>query len=160
MSVPPRLGRNRIAQAFEFLDPKRCELSSSIAFPVGFIPGGELAVAQRQGRLHRNLQGHSTHAECDLVGIGTSAIGSVGPTYSQNFRTLGDYYDCIEQDRLPVMRGIELSADDLARRAVIQSLMCHFELSKEAIEIAYLINFDRYSPPSWTSSGNWRKTAS
>ena len=42
------------------------------------------------------------------------------------------------------MRGLELSADDLVRRAVIQALMCHFMLSKESIEIAHLIDFDRY----------------
>jgi oxygen-independent coproporphyrinogen III oxidase len=107
-------------------------------------PEDELAVAQRQGRLHRNFQGYSTHAGCDLVALGVSAIGTMGPSYSQNFRSLDDYYGSIEQDVLPIMRGIELTADDLARRAVIQALMCQFELSKEAIEIAHLIEFDRY----------------
>ncbi len=103
-----------------------------------------LSTAQKQGRLHRNFQGYSTHAECDLVALGVSAIGMIGPAYSQNQRTLDDYYDALERGTLPVMRGIELSADDLARRAIIQALMCHFELSKEAIEIAYLLDFDRY----------------
>jgi oxygen-independent coproporphyrinogen-3 oxidase len=42
------------------------------------------------------------------------------------------------------MRGVELTADDLARRAVIQALMCHGELSKESIEVTYLMDFDRY----------------
>jgi oxygen-independent coproporphyrinogen-3 oxidase len=42
------------------------------------------------------------------------------------------------------MRGIELSADDLARRAVIQALACHFAVSKEAISIAHLLDFDGY----------------
>jgi oxygen-independent coproporphyrinogen-3 oxidase len=107
-------------------------------------PEDELAVAQRQGRLHRNFQGYSTHAGCDLVALGVSAIGTMGPSYSQNFRSLDDYYGSIEQDVLPIMRGIELTADDLARRAVIQVLICQFELSKEAIEIAHLIEFDRY----------------
>ena len=103
-----------------------------------------LTVAQRQGRLHRNFQGYSTHADCDLVALGVSAIGSIGPTYSQNHRGIEEYYDSLDRGELPVMRGLELTADDLLRRAVIQSLMCHFELSKQAIELSYLIDFDRY----------------
>lgn len=107
-------------------------------------PEDELTIAQMQGRLHRNFQGYSTHADCDLVALGVSAIGKVGPTYSQNYRTLEDYYDALDRGELPIMRGIELSADDLARRAIIQSLMCHFELSTESIEIAYLLDFESY----------------
>lgn len=107
-------------------------------------PENELAVAQRQGRLHRNFQGYSTHSDCDLVALGVSAIGKVGPTYSQNYRDLENYYDALERDELPIMRGLELNADDLVRRAIIQALMCHFEISKESFNIAYLIDFDRY----------------
>jgi oxygen-independent coproporphyrinogen-3 oxidase len=108
------------------------------------LPEDALAVAQRQGRLRRDFQGYSAGGECDLIGLGVSAIGSIGPTYSQNQRALPNYYDCLDRGELPIMRGIELSADDLLRRQVIQSLMCHFALSKEAVEIAYLIDFDRH----------------
>ena len=107
-------------------------------------PDDELAVAQRQGRLHRNFQGYSTHAEADLLAFGVSSIGKVGPTYSQNYRTLEEYYDALDQQRLPIMRGLELTADDLLRRSIIQALMCHFELSIESIEIAHLIDFHKY----------------
>ena len=108
------------------------------------LPDDELAQAQRLGHLHRNFQGYSTRAECDLVGLGISAIGAIGPAYSQNVKTLDEYYDRLDRRELPVMRGIELSADDLVRRAVIQALMCHFELAIESIEIAYLVDFERY----------------
>ncbi len=107
-------------------------------------PEDELAVAQRQGRLHRNFQGYSTHSDCDLVALGVSAIGKIGPTYSQNYRELEDYYDALDRDELPIMRGLELNADDLVRRAIIQALMCHFEITKESFNISYLIDFDRY----------------
>ncbi len=107
-------------------------------------PDDDLAVAQRQGRLHRNFQGYSTHAETDLLGLGVSSISALGPTYSQNVRTLDEYYDRLDANILPVLRGIELTADDLVRRAVIQALMCHFEMSFEAIEIAHLIDFKQY----------------
>ena len=107
-------------------------------------PTDALALAQRNGHLHRNFQGYSTHADCDLIGLGVSAIGAIGPTYSQNHRALEDYYDSLDRGVLPVARGIELSADDLLRRAVIQALACQFRLSKKSIEISYLVEFDRY----------------
>ena len=110
-------------------------------------PDDELAVAQRQGRLHRNFQGYSTHADADLLAFGLSAISKVGPTYCQNFKTIDEYYDALDRNELPVMRGIELTADDLLRRSIIQSLMCHFELSIESIEIAHLIDFKSYFAP-------------
>lgn len=107
-------------------------------------PADALALAQRNGCLHRNFQGYSTHADCDLLGLGVSAIGAIGPTYSQNHRELDAYYDAIERGELPVARGIELSADDLLRRTAIQALACQFRLAKTSVEIAYLIDFDRY----------------
>jgi len=107
-------------------------------------PGDELAVAQRQGRLQRNFQGYSTHPESDMLGIGISAIGRVGPTYYQNQKRLEDYEAALDAGRLPVARGIELTPDDLVRRAVIQSLTCHFRVSLESIEIAHLIDFQSY----------------
>jgi len=107
-------------------------------------PGDELAVAQRQGRLTRDFQGYACGGDCDLVGLGVSAIGKVGPTYMQNAKTLDDYYAALDQERLPTLRGLQLTPDDLVRRAVIQALACHFSLAKESIEIAYLVDFDTY----------------
>jgi oxygen-independent coproporphyrinogen-3 oxidase len=104
-------------------------------------PGDELEVAQRQGRLQRNFQGYSTRPESDLVGLGVSAIGRIGPTYYQNQKRLDDYYAALDAGRLPVARGIELTPDDLVRRAVIQALACHSRVSIESIELAYLVDF-------------------
>ena len=107
-------------------------------------PGDDLAVAQQQGRLHRNFQGYSTHAEADLVACGVSAISSVGATYSQNVKTLDAYYDALDRNELPVVRGVRLSMDDALRRTIIQMLMCNFELSVQAIEQAYPVEFASY----------------
>ena len=107
-------------------------------------PGDELAVAQSQGRLQRNFQGYSTQAGSDMLGFGVSSIGRVGPSYYQNIKTLPDYYAGLDAGHLPVWRGIELTADDLVRRAVIQSLICNFRLSIESIELSWLIDFRRY----------------
>jgi oxygen-independent coproporphyrinogen III oxidase len=103
----------------------------------------DLSIAQGLGRLKRSFQGYSTHPG-DLVGIGVSAIGQIGPTYYQNVKELDGYYAALESGRLPVMRGIELTPDDLVRRALIQALTCHFRVSIESIELAYLIDFHKY----------------
>ena len=107
-------------------------------------PHDELVVAQRFGRLSRDFQGYSAGGDCDVVGLGVSAIGRIGPTYVQNMKTLDTYYAALDQGALPTLRGIELSNDDLARRAVIQALACRFIVSKESISIAYLLDFDSY----------------
>jgi oxygen-independent coproporphyrinogen-3 oxidase len=107
-------------------------------------PGDELALAQRQGRLHRNFQGYSTHSETDLVACGVSAISAVGATYSQNEKTLDAYYERLDGGKLPIARGFKLDTDDLLRRLIIQLLMCNFELSIKAIEQAWPIRFNSY----------------
>ena len=107
-------------------------------------PDDDLAIAQLQGRLHRNFQGYSTHADTDLVSCGVSAISMVGATYSQNVKTLDEYYDLLDQNELPVARGVRLTMDDALRRSLIQKLMCQFELSIAAVEQAFPIVFDQY----------------
>jgi oxygen-independent coproporphyrinogen-3 oxidase len=105
------------------------------------LPNDALAVAKRQGRLHRNFQGYSTQPDCDLIGLGVSAIGRIGATYSQNAKTLDEYCDRIDQGQLPVVRGLALTRDDLVRRAIIMALMCQGEVQFESIELAYLVDF-------------------
>ncbi|PKO59580.1 MAG: oxygen-independent coproporphyrinogen III oxidase [Betaproteobacteria bacterium HGW-Betaproteobacteria-18] len=108
------------------------------------LPDDSLAIAKRQGRLHRNFQGYSTQPDCDMIGLGVSSIGKVGPTYSQNAKTLEEYYDFLDQGRFPIVKGLALSKDDLLRRSVIMALMCQGRLAYESIELAYLINFKEY----------------
>jgi len=105
------------------------------------LPEDSLAVARRQGRLQRNFQGYSTQADCDLLGLGVSAIGRIGSTYSQNARTLEEYADLLRQGRLPVVRGMALTQDDLLRRTIINALMCQGRVAFESIESAFLVDF-------------------
>ncbi len=107
-------------------------------------PDDELTLAQQDGTLYRNFQGYSTHADCDLVGLGVTSIGMVGTTYSQNVRTLDEYYQCIDAGQLPVFRGFELSQDDLIRRDVITRLICHFVLDFAKIEALWGVRFADY----------------
>ena len=111
------------------------------------LPDDALAVAKREGRMHRNFQGYSTQPDCDLIGLGVSAIGKVGATYSQNAKELPDYYDALRAGELLIARGLALSRNDLMRRAIIMALMCHGRLDFEAIETAHPIDFRRAFAP-------------
>ena len=108
------------------------------------LPDDALAVAKRQGRLHRNFQGYSTQPDCDLIALGVSAIGRIGATYSQNAKTMEEYCDALDQGHLPIVRGLALTRDDMLRRAVIMALMCQGHLQFEAINVAWLIDFKTY----------------
>jgi oxygen-independent coproporphyrinogen-3 oxidase len=105
------------------------------------LPDDTLAVAKRQGRLHRNFQGYSTQADCDLIALGVSSIGRIGSTYSQNAKTMEEYADLLDQGHLPVVRGLALTRDDLIRRSVIMALMCQGQLQYESINLAWLVDF-------------------
>ena len=110
------------------------------------LPQDDLSQAQDNGELHRNFMGYTTHAECDLVGLGVSAISHVGASFSQNFRELRDWETAIEADRLPVWRGLELDFDDEVRADVIQRLMCLGKVDMAAVERRYGIDFASYFP--------------
>ncbi len=107
-------------------------------------PDDELARAQENHTLYRNFQGYSTHSDCDLIGLGVTSIGKVHDCYSQNYRTLDEYYAAIDDNRLAVFRGIILDDDDTLRREIITQLICHFSLSIPAIEQKYAIRFYEY----------------
>jgi len=106
------------------------------------LPGDALAVAKRQGRLHRNFMGYTTQPDADMIGLGVSSIGRVGATYSQNAKTMEEYQDALAQGSFPVVRGLALTRDDLLRRAVIMALMCQGCVEFESIEMAHLVKFD------------------
>ena len=103
------------------------------------LPGDALAIAKRQGRLHRNFQGYTTQPDCDLIALGVSSIGRIGATYSQNAKTLPEYQDALAQGEFPIQRGIALTREDLLRRAVIMALMCQGRVEFESIELAHLV---------------------
>jgi oxygen-independent coproporphyrinogen-3 oxidase len=107
-------------------------------------PNDPLSQAWKDGTLHRNFQGYSTHADTDLLGFGVSSISHIGDTFLQNHRELHDYANCIVQGDVPVARGYVLTEDDRLRAAVIEKILCNAALSKDAIEDEFGIVFDRY----------------
>ncbi|WP_256832281.1 oxygen-independent coproporphyrinogen III oxidase [Pseudomonas sp. Pse1] len=108
------------------------------------LPDDELALARANGSLQRNFQGYSTHADCDLIGLGVSSIGKVGDSYSQSVKELSQYYARLDQGLLPVHRGYRLSEDDRLRREVISDLMCHGRIDFGKFEARYGIDFNEY----------------
>ena len=107
-------------------------------------PDDELSIAQQQGKLYRNFQGYATHADCDLVGMGITSIGTIDNSFAQNVKTLDEYQQLIGSGKLAVFRGVEIDLDDLLRRAVIMQLICHFELNFSEIESKFSISFNEY----------------
>ncbi len=128
-------------------------LSTSRLLEAGFVyigldhfakPDDELNKARLNQSLHRNFQGYTTRAECDLLGLGVSAIGKVGNAYSQSVRSINDYYRCLDEDKLAIAGGVELTLDDQLRRQVIMKLMCSGPVCFESINRLYGINFKHY----------------
>jgi oxygen-independent coproporphyrinogen-3 oxidase len=107
-------------------------------------PDDELAVAQRNETLYRNFQGYSTHAECDLIGMGATSISLVNNTYAQNRKGLDEYYQAIDAGDLAVFRGVELTEDDELRRDVITRLISHFHINFATVEQQWNIQFKEY----------------
>lgn len=108
------------------------------------LPEDELVRAQESGDLQRNFQGYSTHADSDLIGLGLSSIGKVADSYAQNHKELKAYYAALDADRLPIWRGVELTADDRLRREVIHQLMCYGRLEYQGLNERYGIEFEDY----------------
>jgi len=107
-------------------------------------PQDELAIAQREGQLHRNFQGYTTQGDSDLLGLGVSAISMIGDSYAQNQKVLNTWYSSVEQQGNGLWRGVALTDDDCLRREVIKSLICNFALDFSAIETQWGIRFSDY----------------
>ena len=119
-------------------------------------PDDELCAAQRNRTLHRNFQGYTTKAGSDLLGLGVTSISDVGRAYAQSYRGLNEYSDAVGNGRLPVMRGTELTEDDVIRRAVISKILCHCVLNKDEFETEYGMDFNEYFADELTRLGPLR----
>ncbi|MEG3641146.1 oxygen-independent coproporphyrinogen III oxidase [Magnetococcus sp. PR-3] len=132
---------------------KILEMAAQMLVDAGYVyigmdhfakPDDELAVAQRNGVLHRNFQGYTTHAECDLVSMGSTSISQIGNTFAQNEKELEPYYQRIEDGDLAIFKGLELSDDDMLRQDVIMRMICDFQLDRGLISKKHGIDFDQY----------------
>jgi oxygen-independent coproporphyrinogen III oxidase len=115
------------------------------------LPDDDLTLAQERGQLQRNFMGYTTHAGCDLVGLGVSAISRLGNCYGQNRRDLRSWERAVDTRRPALWRGFSLSADDRVRASVIEQLMCHGRIDIPAIEAEHGIDFSAYFADSLTA---------
>ena len=115
------------------------------------LPNDELAIAQKNKVLHRNFQGYATHGNCDLFSFGVSSIAAFGSHFIQNHKTIDEYYAALDQNTLPINKGLALTPDDKLRQKVISELICHFELEFSVIEEEFNINFREYFKEELTS---------
>jgi oxygen-independent coproporphyrinogen-3 oxidase len=107
-------------------------------------PGDELARAQDERTLHRNFQGYTTKAGCDLLGMGVSSISVLDDAYAQNRRDLFGYSETVDSGRWPTMRGMYVTAEDKLRRSVINRILCHTIIVKSEVEAEFGIDFDEH----------------
>jgi oxygen-independent coproporphyrinogen-3 oxidase len=107
-------------------------------------PEDELSKARIEGTLQRNFQGYSTRADCNLLGLGMSAISHINGTFSQNEKSLDQYYQKLDLGNLPVRAGLAMSFDDSVREHVIMRLMCDLRLDKRTVSYLFDITFDDY----------------
>ena len=108
------------------------------------LPDDELSRALEAGTLQRNFMGYTTHAACDLIGLGVSAISHVGDSFSQNHRDITAWELAVDHGRLPLHRGLTLDDDDVIRAAAIQELMCTGAIDCAALSMRHDIDFDEY----------------
>lgn len=113
------------------------------------LPDDELAIAQEEGKLHRNFQGYTTHGHCDLIGLGVSSISQVGELFCQNTADINEYQSSLDNGALPTRRGLKCHEDDRLRRAVIGQLICMFHLEFADIEQQFGIQFRDYFASAW-----------
>nr|CRH07633.1 Oxygen-independent coproporphyrinogen-III oxidase [Candidatus Magnetococcus massalia] len=132
---------------------KILEMSTNMLMEAGYVyigmdhfakPNDELAVAQREGVLHRNFQGYTTHAECDLVSMGNTSISQIGNIYAQNQKEIPEYYQSIDAGDLAIFKGLELTEDDMLRRDVIMRMLCDFQLDRSSLSKRHNIDFNQY----------------
>lgn len=107
-------------------------------------PDDELAIALREKKLYRNFQGYSTNAGCDLYAFGITSISQLENVYAQNVKTEKEYFQALDNEKIPIFRGYRLNDDDQIRRTVIMKLMCDFELDFNEVESKHKIDFKNY----------------
>ncbi|MGY0217013.1 oxygen-independent coproporphyrinogen III oxidase [Endozoicomonadaceae bacterium StTr2] len=108
------------------------------------LPEDELVKAMEQGTLQRNFQGYSTHADTDMVGMGMTSIGKTDNCYSQNQRYEKAYFQDIDDNKLAIMQGYQLTPDDKLRREVIQHIMCEGIVDFPKLDQMFGIEFTHY----------------
>ncbi|MBU6165268.1 MAG: oxygen-independent coproporphyrinogen III oxidase [Alphaproteobacteria bacterium] len=99
-----------------------------IGFDHFALPEDSMAVAAATGSLIRNFQGYATGqgigAGTALIGLGATAISQFPQLIVQNDKHLAGWEGRVNAGQMAGCRGVGVSADDRARAAVIERLLC------------------------------------
>ena len=109
------------------------------------LSGDELLEARKEGELHRNFMGYTPFTSKLLIGLGVSAISDSWSGFAQNEKSIPQYYDLLDRNQLPVVKGHIHSGEDLFFRKHILNMMCDFETSwheSEFMEYGVLFNYE------------------
>lgn len=101
------------------------------------LPDDDMARAEEAGALRRNFQGYTTDTADTLIGFGASSIGRMPQGFVQNDPDIGRWSRAIAAGRLPVVKGKALDADDRLRGAIIERLMCDYQVDVAAVSAAF-----------------------
>ena len=106
------------------------------------LPESGLVRAQKEHRLHRNFQGYVSNGDPDLIGLGVTSIGRPAPNaFAQNVKGIKEYRELLGAGRLPLDRGMVLSANDMLRGHIIQEIICHFALNFRTVGQHWNLDF-------------------
>jgi len=114
------------------------------------LPEDELAQALKNRTLHRNFMGYTTLHNMAQIGVGVSAISDFGDSYWQNTKELDQYMEETVNNKLIPRRGLLLEKEDQLRRKVIETLMCHGEITIQNFEFLYELDFRQHFAEAWT----------
>lgn len=88
------------------------------------LPHDPLALAAKNGSLHRNFMGYTDRKSALLLGLGVSSISDAWQAYAQNAKTVEAYRDLLENGQLPIVKGHLLTDEDIQIRKQILAVMC------------------------------------
>ena len=108
------------------------------------LPTDELAIAALNKTLQRNFQGYSTFSDTAMISFGLSSIGYLINNYYQNVKDLNTYYTMLDNNVLPILRGVDLTYDDKIRKYVIEQIMCQYYLNYSKLNEKFNFNFKEY----------------
>lgn len=121
-ALPSRDERFAMAQlGFEYLTSQGYQ---AVGFDHFALPFDPLAMAAREGRLHRNFQGFTDDPAPTMLGLGASAINVFPELIAQNEKNSGRYRMLSSQGLLCAQEGIVRSAKDQMLGRVIEDLLC------------------------------------
>lgn len=105
-----------------------------------------LNAAFTQQKLKRNFQGYSCDKSSIIIGFGASSISHLHQGYAQNIADFMQYEKAILNGQIPVVKGVEVRAQDIMRKEIIDNLMCYMQLNLDEILQKYNLEKNFFTP--------------